>query len=51
MTASEATAETEDAFEEGTDGLASQQQQAVEEKPTKYAWFVLFLIFAVRAIH
>jgi hypothetical protein len=22
-----------------------------EEKPTAYAWFVLFIIFAIRAIH
>ena len=31
--------------------MVAQDQPSQDEKPTKYAWFVLWTIFAVRAIH
>jgi len=35
------------AKQETTDEFCSVEEQ----KPTMYAWFVLFIIFAIRAIH
>ena len=37
------------ANEEGA--MVESENPSQDEKPTKYAWFVLWTIFAVRAIH
>lgn len=45
--------ETEPSAEvkEGEAAIAANEANNLEEKPTKYAWAVLWTIFAVRAIH